>query len=408
MRELDEVSTQPADAFEDGEAGERMRQLKKELRDLDLDYEREREELASGPVSASGTECVPAVGAKRYDGAVALLASEPLTKEVVQERISSVQQAIAGLREERSRLGIGVDSADRKSLGISVRADGEGGVQATEQTSEQTSVDSEERHHVEAHSSYLRYTVKSNLASITRHHKEVAERLESVGAGRGGAAPRPSTSALLLGLDSFSEVTAAGRSHNNKFAVTTLLEGGHPEVAQELRRQKQEKEKRDRSMIARPISFPPSHTPGEREIAQGSNGAVDARASAAAAAAAAVLESRRGRKAGKLQDPSTILEGLSRYTPRGGGSGASKVAASERDDAARWAYRWVIGSRAASMYRFLCPIPQAPKPVLWVSIRQLYIYCMPLPILDRNSSSGRPEHASATETAAEASMSAPG
>ena len=320
------------DAMAGDEAGDdvaaRIARLKTEMLDLDREYEREREELAGG---TAGLASAPASSRPEHESE-----DTPVSSDVVHERISSMRQALSNLKDERSRLGIGLEGGDRRSLhkfAAGAQADEEpAGHDASgagrEPVMELAGAGDGRRELtatlLSAESSYLRYSVNQNVSSMTRHHREVTRVLNSAG----GQPVARSSSASLRGLTSSSIPEWKAPVRGNKSQVSTLLEGGHPEVAEELRRRKAEKEER------------------ERLLRGASSGAGDSRAAAAAAAAAAVLESRKSSSHGKhgLKDPDTILEGLSRYTPRDAQRGAAEAAAQrarsrDGDKAALWAYR---------------------------------------------------------------------
>ena len=178
-----------ADTMVEGadDTAERIERLKTEMRDMEREYEREREELA---------------------GAGSLVSARSVSSDIeheervnVHERISSVRQAISDLKEERSRLGIGQEGVDRRFF---QRFTSQAGEKPTGQDARAEEREQGKARHCElreepqfarvgeddgqrepvtvplsAESSYLRYSVKQNFSSIARHHKEVAHELSN-------------------------------------------------------------------------------------------------------------------------------------------------------------------------------------------------------------------------------------
>ena len=175
------------------DTAERIVRLKTEMRDMEREYEREREELA---------------GAGRLVSARSVSSDIEHEEHVnVHERISSVRQAISDLKEEQSRLGIGLEGVDRRAL---QRFTSQAGEKPTGQDARAEEREPGKARHcarreepqfarvgeddgqrepvtapLSAESSYLRYSVKQNLSSIARHHKEVAHVLNNSSAQSG-------------------------------------------------------------------------------------------------------------------------------------------------------------------------------------------------------------------------------
>jgi len=149
----------------------RMQALKAEMRDLDLEHEREREELASGTCSSGPDAADVAREAARSD----------TNDAVVQERIDSVRTAIDDLRDRSSQLGlsdIGLEQAAGSSLAIGAGSGPPDDNIIKNEGKNPGSVLAEGKNatisaSLSAESSYLRYTVNLNATNMTRHHPEV-------------------------------------------------------------------------------------------------------------------------------------------------------------------------------------------------------------------------------------------
>jgi hypothetical protein len=296
----EEVSGSCIERMEDHEddTAARISRLNLELRDLDIEHERERQELlASCALPSEESVAHFRTSSKRSTASL----------EDNQEGPSSVGQASANPREESlplTSLGIpekplvaaaktGGEESKSENGGHSPEAKGKEAEQSVKVKADLSALTAE--------SSYLRYVVQNNEANMARNHKEVADLLRGKKTERPDFRPssRPVSSTERY-LDSFVGLEAPARKRSGKSFAATSLEGGHPEVAEELRRRTEEKERRYRSAVS-----------GSGRRFEDTNLAF------AASCVSSLYAKRRDSPRLGLQDPSTVLEGLSRYTPRG-------------------------------------------------------------------------------------------
>jgi hypothetical protein len=229
----------------------RIERLKEEMRELDLEHEREQLELEScssftSTISSLDPLVLPVCGdqpAKREY-------SNGVIPEPILQLDSSASKNSAAARVETEEMKLKTEDAEAPQM--AKPADG----QADERTKDQFVLSSDERPKdhfdsaLSAESSLLRYVVKSNLSSLERHHREVERTIrsnrgmDSLGEKARSRSSRSSITFIEADLRAHAEVddelrrrAASERSSRSSYTVKSA----HPEVDDELRRRASER-----------------------------------------------------------------------------------------------------------------------------------------------------------------------
>ena len=231
----------------------RIERLKEEMRELDLEHEREQLELESGSETKSSTISsldplvLPACG--EHDQPAKREYSNGVIPEPILQQDSSVSKNSAAARMETEEMKLKTEDAEAPQ-----RAKPEDS-KADERTKDQFVLLSDERPKdhfdtaMSAESSLLRYVVKSNLSSLERHHREVERTIrsnrgmDSLGEKARSRSSRSSITFIEANLRAHAEVDdelrrrAPERSSRSSYTVKSA----HPEVDDELRRRASER-----------------------------------------------------------------------------------------------------------------------------------------------------------------------
>jgi len=225
---------------------EMMERLKEEMRELDLEHEREQLELETSSftsISSFDPLVLPVCGdqpAKREY-------SNGVIPEPILQQDSSASKNSAAARVETEKMKLKTEDAEAPQ-----RAKPEDS-QEDERTKDQFVLSSDERPKdhfdcaLSAESSLLRYVVKSNLSSLERHHREVERTIrsnrgmDSLGETARSRSSRSSITFIEADLRAHAEVDDELRRMASERSSRSSYKSAHPEVDDELRRRASER-----------------------------------------------------------------------------------------------------------------------------------------------------------------------